>query len=606
MASFQLPPEGEALLNRIVRRQETSEKRHKRYREKWDHMYSLYRSHQAFRNWYRDATDSEKDVGLRDMRREVGAELFIPRSFETVETIVPRAVSHRPRMVVLPRKDTPEENAENMAIVIDGQQEQVDYELTLEETLKSGLIFGLGVQKHFWRTELYPVPVVERGIRGDMIRGERMCGHDDPDCVDVDIFDFYWDPFGAEARTLRWAIHRTWRDDAYLAEMLAGKWNNPFGIPAGEVQASGGAEKYTSIHQNRLKDAGMLETSASGEKRHEVWEYHDGKQVVTIVDRQYPVQIGPKPYPMHGLPFTVYRPTTQGIKELPGTGVVEPIEHMQHEENAFRSLRMDNAKFAVNRPMGYTDGAIDPDDIKYGPGMWIPFRYGDPREQIFPFPIQDVPAFAYQEMDALKQDIDRVTGLSDTVYGAGSGGETATGVQMVQAAANARIVKMARRLGVEAVIKGGRMWLAMNQWKIRENRTVTVPWVPEYGGPERKWAQRVIPPEGLAGEMFVTVEDSQAEDNPAEKQQRALNLMNVFRGDPGVEQRVLYEKVLKLFGERQPASWLAPEGPKGESLMMALEQMGVSREQVGQIAEMAMQLEEQERQQQQGAPAPQQ
>ena len=60
---------------------------HKKWRDKATHYYSLYHNYTEWRNEM--STDRrDRDLGLRDAKREWGAELFIPYSFATVETIL--------------------------------------------------------------------------------------------------------------------------------------------------------------------------------------------------------------------------------------------------------------------------------------------------------------------------------------------------------------------------------------------------------------------------------------------------------------------------------------------------------------------------------------
>src|SRR5262245_49284860 len=138
-----------------VRRKLSSAKNglHKTFVERASRYYSLYRNYTDYRNALTQAGPRDRDAVVRDGRREFGAELFIPLTFSVVETIVPRVVSHRPRMLTLPDEDTPEENVRNMRMLIDRQQEQIDYELVLQDVLKDGLIYELGVQKTGWRYE---------------------------------------------------------------------------------------------------------------------------------------------------------------------------------------------------------------------------------------------------------------------------------------------------------------------------------------------------------------------------------------------------------------------------------------------------------------------
>jgi hypothetical protein len=100
--ALDLTPEEQALAKEIEGCFDLAEDRHRGHRRRWEHFYGLYRSYSQFRDEYDRASPRDRDVGLRDAKGTWGAELFIPYSFSAVETITPRAVSQRPRMLVLP------------------------------------------------------------------------------------------------------------------------------------------------------------------------------------------------------------------------------------------------------------------------------------------------------------------------------------------------------------------------------------------------------------------------------------------------------------------------------------------------------------------------
>lgn len=618
--AWDLPDEFKPLLDKPKAGFESAEKRHKSYRKRWDRYYRLYRSHQQFREQYQNASEPDRDQGLRDMQREWGAELFIPYSFEVVETILPRAVSNRPRMLVLPRADTREENVENMRMLVDSQQEQVAYELKLQETAKSGFIYGLGIQKSMWRRDVRQVPVLERATDAQVTGSEWVQGtgqkvlFDDPDCENVDIFDFFWDPFASELRRgkCKWALHRTWRDTGYCQRMLIqGAWNNPSAFPPSEVKALASTAEFETAHRERMEAGGQEQFDMSSDDLHEVWEWHDGEQVITILDRQVPVQADRNPAWHGDLPFQAYRPNTSGIKELPGIGEIEPIEHLQYEINTLRSQRRDNSSFVLQRAFAYADGLVDPDNLKVGPGTAIPVN-GDPRELLFPLPVQDIPASGYQEEEGLKADIERVTGISDSVTGASDGAQTATGVQLVQAAANFRIQAKTRRLEVEVIYPEAAQWVSLNQQKITSERKMAFP---EPGSQGERWKQVKLGPAELAGDMFIVCEGgSTAPDNPAEQLQRAQFIWNMFRDNPAVDQKELLRHVIRLSGVKQPDTWLAPDQriplPFLNILLQQLEKQGLpqpqAQEAIQQMLGEAQQVEDQQKAQAQGLPTGQQ
>jgi hypothetical protein len=99
------------------------------------------------------ARDAPADPACPDAKKHWGAQLHIPLSFRTIETMVPRAIAHRPRMLYLPRHPRWEENVANVRLLIDAQQDQIDIDLPFQAVMRSGMIYGLGVGKTFWRKE---------------------------------------------------------------------------------------------------------------------------------------------------------------------------------------------------------------------------------------------------------------------------------------------------------------------------------------------------------------------------------------------------------------------------------------------------------------------
>jgi len=264
----ELPAELEAVLNRVTAKQREADRKHQSYRTQWEKLYGLYRGYSDWKAGYSQAGPRDRDPGLGDAKREWGAELFIPYSFATVETILPRALSNRPKMLVLPRNRASEANVQHMKGLIDGQQEQIRYELKLMDTAKSGFIYGLGVQKVLWRKEYTKrkalVAATQPGHpKSDpkgtgYVQGEKeVCVFDDPDVENVDIFDFFWDPAGHCIEACEWVIHRTWRSDDYVAKKLgSGDWNNPAGLEMADAEGLG-SNRREELVAERQRIAGL-------------------------------------------------------------------------------------------------------------------------------------------------------------------------------------------------------------------------------------------------------------------------------------------------------------------------------------------------------------
>jgi hypothetical protein len=213
---------------------------------------------------------------------------------------------------------------------------------------------------------------------------------------------------------------------------------------------------------------------------------------------------------------------------------------------------------------------------------------GDPRELVFPLPLQDIPASGYQEEANLQRDIERVTGIDDTLSGGEGGGgasQTATGVQMVHAAANLRIQNQTRRLEIETVKRTARQFLALNQQYIIEEQVIAGPPKPgEQAHRAHSW-YRVGPAE-LAGEFEIEPEGgSMTPPNPVEKMQKALQISQMFMplAQAGlVKPEKVVEYMLDNSGVENPRSWLQPQAVQlpPEAVALAAEQFGIPGEQM--------------------------
>lgn len=566
----------EAALKLVREAFESAKDFHESFRRKGDRFYARYRSYREVRRAHSEAVTEGRDVGslLRDAAGPFGTDIVVPYAFTIIETTVPRMFSHNPEMLITPGSPADEDNVESVELMIGRQQKKIKYPLILQDVAKTGLVYGLGVQKVFQHegplSGRQMMPALERGTgknAGIWVQGEKKRpGYCGPMAEAVDPYDFIWDPAGHDIASCRWVIHRTWRDNAYVKQMFeAGKWLAPEGTKLEDILELGSDEVQNEIRQDRIRAAGLNKPERRGDRLHEVWEFHDGSRVVTVIDRECPVQDVANPY-WHGeLPFQVYRPTRVPF-EMVGIGEIEAIEDLLDELNVLRSQRRDNAAIVLQRPYFYFDGMVQPEDFVFGPGKAIPVD-GDPRNIIFPAPLQDIPASGYQEDAALQRDIERTSGIDDTVMGAEGGGgasNTATGAQLVNAAANIRIQHKTRRAEDEVVAPACAQFLALNQQFILEEQVVPGP--PKPGDmSHRAYSWYTVGPAQLAGEFEIEPRGgSMSPQSKIERQERAKTMSMMFANHPLVEQRKLVEHTLKEgFEVENPAGmgWLVPEEP---------------------------------------------
>lgn len=590
-----LPAELQEPFKTVTGRMDGAEPRHRRHREAWEGFYRQYRSYQDVkRTWRETRQPRDVDSVLRKAQGTFGTGLFIPYAFSVIETVLPRMLANPPGISVRGKKPEWEDQAEPIKVHIEAQEDEADYQLVLQDVAKSGLMYGLGVQKLPWekvaRTSkrLEPNPVPEVGEDGRPINPwvvkpfeETIYSGPRPECVDV--FDFFWDPLAYSMRTMTWCVHRTWRGEKYVRDMIEhGAWKMPEGWELKDLLEPAGSERHNEVWAQR-REAGFGSDGAGGAREgkvHEVWEYHDGERVVVVVNRAAPVVVAEHPFWHRELPFQIYRPT-RVPHELVGIGEIESITDLIEEMNTLRTQRRDNAALVLQRPFAYFDGLVDPGDLVFGPGTAIPVD-GDPRELIFPLPLQDIPASGYQEEANLSRDIERVTGIDDSLAGAGSQGgstDTATGIQLVQAAANVRIQNKTRLLQREVVRPAARQWLRLNQQFVTEPISVIGPPDPESEDPSKDYAHWEVGPEQYAGLFLIEPLDGSMEPvNAVARAQNGLQVFQAFQGVGTVDQARLTEWALEQFGVPNPKSFVAPREPQVplhaiETVRLLLEQM---------------------------------
>jgi hypothetical protein len=166
-----------------------------------------------------------------------------------------------------------------------------------------------------------------------------------------------------------------------------------------------GQQKWTETHQQSQNLSGLLERGPQGEPsargvgvpRRRAGHHRPGPQI--------PVVMGMNPARHKQMPFSVFRPATAGIKQLPGIGVIQPIQQLR-EMSTLRSQRRDNAALKLAQVFAYSDGAIDVGDLQFFPGAAIPV-HGEPRDFLYPVQVGDIPNSSYNEEDRIVQDIER-------------------------------------------------------------------------------------------------------------------------------------------------------------------------------------------------------
>lgn len=554
------PEEHRKLVERIRKRFEAMEGVHKQYRDKWDYLDGLYHNFDDLRHRWRAArqeSDRDRGVVLLDSLREWGGYLLIPYAFATIETVVPKIASNRPRIAARPLDPAAVEHLKTNEDLVNQQQADINYEVKLQPTVRRALKLGLGVQHLFWERKVRKVRQPVQGSDGSWYAPEpsEVVLREGPQVEDVDIYDWFWDDAAKSIETCEDILYRTWRSFSYVARKVEeGEWL-PLDLDA--VKRMGRSEGRDAIWSARREMQGISKSNVNSEEDglHEVWQYHRGDRIVTVLDRELIVANDVTPFYHREFPFQIYRPTlVEG--QIPGKSEIEPMEHLIAELSTLRTQRRDSATIALNPPTFYAQGFINRKNMKLGPGVWIPTQ-GDPREAIHQPQLQPIPASGYQEEQQLKSDIEFTSGISDAVRGGSTISETATGAQIEMQTANARISLKARMLLLEVIKPGAAQW----QWLNRQNLIDTegTPRTIRVDDPNHPDGYRFvdITPEALMAQIELVPEEGSTEpENKVQRMNDALTLNNTMKDEEIIDPIKRVQHVLNEAGVDNPESWI--------------------------------------------------
>lgn len=543
------------------------------FKEKCDRLYRSYRGFKRYKNAAAELiAENDRDQALLETADKYwGSNLHIPYGFATVETMVPRAIAQRPRMLYLPKRERWQANADNVQMLVDGQADAIDIDLTWQDVMRDGFVYGVGFGKCYWRREY----ISRRRVKRRMLRPSYVVGSlerelifDDPDFDWVDPLDMAWDWFGRDPQSCRWMSQRLWMGlEQCMDRVKSGTWNTESAkmLTEEDIRGVGSPNRYDETYTERLTTAGFPAHQVRGDQRgeqiHEVWEFHDGDRVLTVLDRSVLVQDVENPCP--GMkPFVAYTPTPQnGL--LAGVGEIEPIDSLSRELDTLRSMQLDAGVLALTAGYAFDEGSVERDDLEWGPNAAIPVQNARPQDAIWPLPKPELPNSSFQNVQAIMADIERVSGLNDALSG-GDGGSisTATEAQLVSSAVSHRIGLKSRRFEVQVCRPVARMFLRYDQRMILEAREVRQPEEgldPIQAASLGRWRWVQLGPGEIQGEFEITPEGGTlaAQNIPQDRQD--AQILGQLEGNPNIDQRALLLLRLRKMGIKDPEALLAQQ-----------------------------------------------
>jgi hypothetical protein len=324
------------------------------YKTKWDRFYKMYRG------------------VLEETNYPWQSNVWVPVSFSTVETVVPRLVSNRPQI------------------------DKMGMNVILPEAVKEMCIYGTTILKVFWLKKegnIFQKEMVDENMPeiGTVTTDKEGIIYNGPKCEVVDLYDFFIDPRATTIDEAEWVIHRTVRSYEYIMGMAKeGKYKNTQLLKDSSSFASNDDQK-----SERRSAIGLsLPDTMKNQNLVELLECWWDDRIVTIANRSIVIREDKNPYKHGKKPFVAC--VDQKVPhEFYGTGELEPIETLQYELNDRRNQRMDNVTLVLNRMWKVVNGmGVDEDELVSGAGGVV---HMDNSGAVDVFPMQDVTSSSYQE-----------------------------------------------------------------------------------------------------------------------------------------------------------------------------------------------------------------
>ena len=573
---------------------------------KWKKEYRLYNS------WIEDRPKGDWH-----------SRVFMPETFNAIETILPRLVAQLPKFLVAPVGEEDVKPAQTMELMLGHAVENSGLYLQLFDCMKDSLIYGTGILKTYRGDRLavktIPEPITREVPRTERIQlfdpetnqplegpdGEEV--FDEQEIVDevptgaykmtpmvfpaydgpmgeaVDPFDFWPAPESRDIQSARYCIHRTrqsWADIKDLIKREIYTW------PEGLIEKGSELDPSGDPSLERQQDIGVSDASPDANRKDaEVFEfwYKDGT-CVTVIDMRAVVRVQKNPFFHQQKPFirfTNYRMP----HEFWGRSEIHSIEGLQDLVNAVTNQRIDEVRLKLSPPFAANLSMIrDRRQLQIRPDGVIEITGDGVRaeEVLHKIDLGEVNSSAFNEVGQAQNMIQRTTAASDIQMGIDSpGDETATGTEIKREQGASRFGLKSRLFEL-----GPLKELALHFGTILQQFTTTEKVLRILGpGGAEQWER--IDPMSLQGALDYSIETSsiqQSETMKREQAMRVLELLGQFTqpmvdpltGIPTVlippdGMREALKDTLEAFGKKDASKYFGQQDPQ----QMMQQQMGM-------------------------------
>lgn len=471
------------------------------------------------------------------------SKIYNPYSWANIETIVPRMVAQRPSVEYKPREPQDEMSSDIHTALFEYWWNKDQAFEKVVAWIKNALIYGTGVAKLYWKNTEREITSYEFDAMGKPLMGEdgefvtkteTITETDDPCMEVVNLYDFFVDPEATDIQDAEWVIHRYYKSLAELEE--AGYYENLKKLKRYISKIEKSPEE-TERHELAFGHRGEQDDTVD---KIEIWEMWDRDGLTVMAAGEVVIREQSNPF-WHGQkPFIALKDSIVP-HEFYGKGEIEPVIKLQHALNTIQNQIMDNRTQTLMNMWKVTGENVDESELVFRPNGVI--HLSSEYEKVDPIVPPDLTANAQKDLSLIKSDIQQALGIYDYTKGADSGtNKTATGISLIQEAANARFNHKIQLLE-EALKKLGEMVLALYQQFITDEKVLRVV------GKRGEEFVRVIPAE-IAGQYDCVPEaGSTLLIDKQKEREDIMQLYSVFAQEPFENLKMeLKRKILEKFG----------------------------------------------------------
>jgi len=449
--------------------------------------------------------------------------IFVPKSFEVVETWLPIVFGTPPKLRIKRVKNGDYPAAQRQKALMEYYIRMGNHKSVMKDFIRQAGIFGTSWLKTFWRYETKKR--VKRIITQD-VDGSRILKGVEVDDIVADypsmevlsVYDVYPDPNARDYWSMDWVIERKLVTRQTLEEMLE---IDGFKLPRGvKLDNIKGYASALEDKPNTDKAGANYETYY--EDRYLITEFWgaDGELIIAL-NNAHIIYDGGNFFDHQQIPYIPFRVNRPPL-EFYGLGLLIPIMSLQEELNALRSQRRDNIDLAMNTMFTVKETSpLAGTDIVFKPGAVLEVQDQDDIRQL---QFHDVTQVAVQEAGMVEIDIKRAIGISEYIEGQVVPGmnKTATGVMAMQNMALSRIQEHIDTLETEVISVLAEHFAALMKQNFNTEEVITVV-------DETNTAQEDIQvtPEDIM--VDVDYEAESGSTSPVNKEMRIQNAITTFQ-----------------------------------------------------------------------------